>query len=56
MTVFNPVVLCVLPQEGELELEAEPAKASVAAQSEVLRDPAPVIEGIKVTNMQPVRS
>ncbi|XP_019113790.2 mitochondrial proton/calcium exchanger protein isoform X2 [Larimichthys crocea] len=34
-------------REGELELEAEPAKASVAAQSEVLRDPAPVIEGIK---------
>ncbi|KAE8290344.1 Mitochondrial proton/calcium exchanger protein [Larimichthys crocea] len=34
-------------REGEMELEAEPAKASVAAQSEVLRDTAPVIEGIK---------
>ncbi|TKS87198.1 Mitochondrial proton/calcium exchanger protein [Collichthys lucidus] len=34
-------------REGELELEAEPAKASVAAQSEVLRDTAPIIEGIK---------
>ncbi|XP_019113783.2 mitochondrial proton/calcium exchanger protein isoform X3 [Larimichthys crocea] len=39
-------------REGELELEAEPAKASVAAQSEVLRDPAPVIEGIKFEQWQ----
>uniref|UniRef100_A0A8D0A8L5 Mitochondrial proton/calcium exchanger protein n=1 Tax=Sander lucioperca TaxID=283035 RepID=A0A8D0A8L5_SANLU len=34
-------------QEGELEFEAEPVKADVAAHSETLRDPAPVIEGIK---------
>ncbi|KAG8013081.1 Mitochondrial proton/calcium exchanger protein, partial [Nibea albiflora] len=34
-------------REGELELEAEPAKASAAAQSEILTDTAPVIEGIK---------
>ncbi|TMS21686.1 Mitochondrial proton/calcium exchanger protein [Larimichthys crocea] len=39
-------------REGELELEAEPAKASVAAQSEVLRDTAPVIEGIKFEQWQ----
>uniref|UniRef100_A0A8D0A9G6 Mitochondrial proton/calcium exchanger protein n=1 Tax=Sander lucioperca TaxID=283035 RepID=A0A8D0A9G6_SANLU len=34
-------------REGELEFEAEPVKADVAAHSETLRDPAPVIEGIK---------
>lgn len=34
-------------REGELELEAEPAKAAMAAHSETLRDTAPVIEGIK---------
>ncbi|XP_041809715.1 mitochondrial proton/calcium exchanger protein isoform X4 [Chelmon rostratus] len=34
-------------REVELELEAEPAKADMAAHSETLRDAAPVIEGIK---------
>ncbi|XP_032382410.1 mitochondrial proton/calcium exchanger protein isoform X3 [Etheostoma spectabile] len=34
-------------REGELEFEAEPVKADVAPHSETLRDPAPVIEGIK---------
>uniref|UniRef100_A0A8D0ABR0 Mitochondrial proton/calcium exchanger protein n=1 Tax=Sander lucioperca TaxID=283035 RepID=A0A8D0ABR0_SANLU len=32
---------------ARLEFEAEPVKADVAAHSETLRDPAPVIEGIK---------
>lgn len=51
-----------LPQEGELELEAQQAKhsdvepqsstAEVAAHSETLRDTAPVLEGIKVTYSQ----
>ncbi|XP_059209726.1 mitochondrial proton/calcium exchanger protein isoform X1 [Centropristis striata] len=34
-------------KEGELELEAEPVKADKAAHSEILRDTAPVLEGIK---------
>nr|XP_040056272.1 mitochondrial proton/calcium exchanger protein isoform X4 [Gasterosteus aculeatus aculeatus] len=34
-------------KEGEMEFEAEKVKADVAAQSETLRDAAPVIEGIK---------
>nr|XP_046268877.1 mitochondrial proton/calcium exchanger protein isoform X4 [Scatophagus argus] len=34
-------------REGELELEAERAKADIAARSETLRDTAPVIEGLK---------
>lgn len=33
-----------------MEFEAEKVKADVAAQSETLRDAAPVIEGIKVTS------
>lgn len=38
--------------------DAELAKAAMAAHSEILRDTAPVIEGIKVMslNMQAVRS
>lgn len=35
-------------QEGELELEAELTKADKAAQSETLRDTAPVIDINKV--------
>ncbi|XP_070698847.1 mitochondrial proton/calcium exchanger protein isoform X2 [Pempheris klunzingeri] len=34
-------------KEGELELDAEPAKADKAARSEILRDTAPILEGIK---------
>lgn len=51
---------CLL-KEGELELEAErtkhshadaePAKADLAAHSEILRDTAPVLEGIKVMSL-----
>lgn len=40
-------------QEGELELEAEPAKADMTAHSETLRDTAPVLEGIKVSVSKP---
>ncbi|XP_032382409.1 mitochondrial proton/calcium exchanger protein isoform X2 [Etheostoma spectabile] len=39
-------------REGELEFEAEPVKADVAPHSETLRDPAPVIEGIKFEQWQ----
>ncbi|XP_068436878.1 mitochondrial proton/calcium exchanger protein isoform X4 [Clinocottus analis] len=34
-------------RDGELELEAEPVKADMAAHSETLRDTAPVVEGLK---------
>uniref|UniRef100_A0A8C2Z1V2 Mitochondrial proton/calcium exchanger protein n=1 Tax=Cyclopterus lumpus TaxID=8103 RepID=A0A8C2Z1V2_CYCLU len=34
-------------RESELEFEAEPVKADMAAHSETLRDTAPVIEGLK---------
>ncbi|KAM9340823.1 mitochondrial proton/calcium exchanger protein [Symphorus nematophorus] len=39
-------------REGELEREAEPAKAEMAAHSETLRDTAPVIEGVKFEQWQ----
>lgn len=38
-------------QEGELELEAELAKADKASHSETLRDTAPVIDANKVMSL-----
>ncbi|XP_034418817.1 mitochondrial proton/calcium exchanger protein isoform X1 [Cyclopterus lumpus] len=39
-------------RESELEFEAEPVKADMAAHSETLRDTAPVIEGLKWQRFQ----